>query len=190
MGKGLGGKDVFDLAGSDAKGQGAERPMCAGVAVAAHHSHTGQGQALFGTNDVDDALTGVTHRVVLHAELVAVGSEGLHLGAADRIGDGLVDVGRGDIVVLGGHGQLGMADPTSGHAEAVEGLRRGDLVDQVEVNEQEVGFVGGGPHHVPIPHLLAEGAGLTGGSGRVGTGHRHSWCAPAGRAVGSDQATG
>ncbi len=131
LGEGLGGQDVFHLAGADAKGQGTECTVGAGVAVAAHHRHARQGEALLGTDDMDDALSGVAHRVVLHPELVAVGPQGLDLDTAHRVGDGLVDVCGGDVVVLGGNRQLRVADPASGHAEPVEGLRGGDLVDQV-----------------------------------------------------------
>ena len=40
----------------------------------------------------------------------------------------------GRVVIGGGEGLVGAADRAAGQAEAVEGLRRGDLVDQVEVD--------------------------------------------------------
>ena len=52
-------------------------------------------------------------------------------------------------------------DGAAGQPEAVEGLGRGDLVDQVEVDEEEVGLVGAaGVDDVAVPDLLGEGARL------------------------------
>ena len=154
--KRLGRQHVLDLAGADAERQGAERPVCAGVAVAAHHGHAGQGEAHLGADHVHDALARVAHRIEADPELVAVVAQRLDLLPADRVGDGLVDVGRGDVVVLGGDRQVRAAQWATGHAEAVEGLRRGHLVDQVQVDEQEVGLTVGSMHDVAFPHLLAE----------------------------------
>ena len=53
--------------------------------------------------------------------------------------DGLVDRRGGDVVVLDGERELGVADTAPGHAQAVEGLGGGDLVDEVA-----------------IPHLLTQ----------------------------------
>ena len=63
LGQGLGGEHVLDLAGADAEGQGAERAVGGGVAVAADDGHARLGEALLGADDVDDALAGVAHRV-------------------------------------------------------------------------------------------------------------------------------
>ncbi len=41
--------------------------------------------------------------------------------------------------------------------EAVEGLRRGHLVDEVQVDVQQVGLVVAGADHVLVPDLLDEG---------------------------------
>ena len=42
-------------------------------------------------------------------------------------------------------------------AQAVEGLRRRDLVDEVEVDEEQVGLAVGAVHDVALPDLLAQG---------------------------------
>ena len=138
----LGGEHVLDLAGADAEGQRAERAVGGGVAVAAHDGHAGQRAALLGGDDVDDALAGVAHREVGDAELGGVLAQHLDLAGRDRVGDRLVDVGRGDVVVLGGDREVGAADRAAGEAQAVERLRAGDLVDEVEVDVQQVGLVG------------------------------------------------
>ena len=56
LGEGLGGEHVLDLAGADAEGQGAEGAVGRRVAVAADDRHARLGEALLGTDDVDDAL--------------------------------------------------------------------------------------------------------------------------------------
>ena len=45
-----------------------------------------------------------------------------------------------DVVVLGGQRQVGTAYGAAGEPQALEGLRRGHLVDQVEVDVEEVGL--------------------------------------------------
>ena len=145
---------------ADAEGEGAEGPVGGGVAVAAHDGHAGQGQPLLGADHVDDALAGAAHRVLDDAELGGVGPQHLDLLARDRVGDRLVDVGGGDVVVLGGDGQVGAAHGAPVEAEAVERLRRGDLVHEVEVDVEQVGLALGPVHDVALPDLVAEGPGL------------------------------
>ena len=51
-------------------------------------------------------------------------------------------------MVLGRHRELGTAHGAPAQAQAVEGLRAGDLVDEVEVDVQQIGFAGRGMHQV------------------------------------------
>ena len=134
LGERLGGQHVLDLARADAERQRPERAVGGGVAVAAHDRHPRQRASLLGTDDVDDALAGVAHRVVGDAELGRVAAQRVDLLGRDLVGDRLVDVGGRDVVVLGGDGQFGTAHPSTRQAQPVEGLRAGDLVDQVEVD--------------------------------------------------------
>jgi hypothetical protein len=53
---------MLDLARSDAEGERADAAVTGGVAVAADDRRAGQGEALFGADDMDDALFG-RHRV-------------------------------------------------------------------------------------------------------------------------------
>ena len=62
----------------------------------------------------------------------------------------------GDVVVGGGDGEVGPAHPAAGQADAVEGLRAGDLVDEVEIDVEQVGLARRAAHHVAVPHLLGE----------------------------------
>jgi hypothetical protein len=108
---------------------------------------------------VHDALLGVVHRVERHAELGAVLAQRLDLGARHRVGDGQLDVGGRDVVVLGGQRQVGAPDRAAGQPQPVERLRAGDLVHQVQVDVEQVGFVAlTGAHQVPVPDLLGQRA--------------------------------
>ena len=157
----LGGEHVLDLAGADAEGQGAEGAVGRGVAVAADDGHARLGQALLGPDDVDDALVGVAHRIAGDPELGAVGVQHRQLLGRDGVGHRLVDVGGRDVVVGRGDGEVGPVDGAAGQAEPVEGLRGRDLVDQVEVDEEEVGLLGAsGVDDVAVPDLLGQRAGL------------------------------
>ena len=92
--------------GADAEGDGTEGAVGRGVGVAADDRHAGLGQPELWADDVDDALLDVAERVQPDAELGSVLAQRLDLGAADRVGDGLVDVQRRDVVVLGREGQV------------------------------------------------------------------------------------
>ena len=164
LGEGLGGEHVLDLARADAEGQRAERAVGRGVGVAADDGHAGLGEALLGADDVHDALPGLTHGVAGDAELRAVRGEGLHLLAGDlvlhpegevRLAPDEGDIGR-DVVVHRRDGEVGSTHRPAVHAQPVEGLRRGDLVHEVQVDVEERRLALGRPHHVPVPHLLAE----------------------------------
>ena len=147
---------MLDLGGADAERQRAEGAVRGGVGVAADHGGAGLGQAQLRAHDVDDALLDVAQRVQPHAELGAVLAQRLQLRARDRVGDGLVDVeGRG-VVILGRDGEVEAPHLAAGLAEAVEGLRAGHLVQQVQIDEEEVGLAFGAPDDVVVPDLLRE----------------------------------
>ena len=68
----LGGQHVLDFRGADAVRQRAEGAVGRGVAVAADDGHAGQGKALLGADDVDDALALVEGVVIFDAEIAGV----------------------------------------------------------------------------------------------------------------------
>jgi len=55
-----------------------------------------------------------------------------------------------------------LAHPALCQAEAIEGLRGGDLVEQVEVNVEEIGFTNGGVDDVIVPHSVEQRSGHAG----------------------------
>ena len=143
--------------GADAERDRAERAVRAGVAVAADDRHAGLGQAELRADHVHDALLDVAERVQADAELLGVATQRLDLGAGDGVGDRLVPVERGDVVVLGGEGEVGAAHGAAGEPQPVERLRRGHLVDEVEVDVEEVRLTLGGSDDVLVPDLLGQG---------------------------------
>ena len=162
----LGGEHVLDLRGADAHRQRAEGAVGGGVAVAADDRHARLGQPELRADDVHDALLDVAHRVQPDAEFGAVAPQRLDLGARDRVGDRLVDVDRRHVVVLGGDREVGSAHRAAGQPQSVEGLRAGDLVDEVQIDVDQIGFTrgalaGAGDHHVVGPNLLCHGAGVS-----------------------------
>ncbi|CAB5008450.1 unannotated protein [freshwater metagenome] len=122
---------MLDLAGADTERECTERAMRGGVAVAAHHGHAREGAPLFGSDHVHDALAGVAHREFDDAELLGVLAQHFHLTSRDRILEGEVDVRRGDVVVLGGDGEVGTTDGATGESQTIERLWAGDLVHEV-----------------------------------------------------------
>src|SRR5262249_51380513 len=129
----LRGQHVFDLGGSNAEGQRAERATRAGVAVAANNRLAGLRQAKFRTNHVHDALFGRIDVEQRDAEVLAVLLERGNLAGSDGIEDRrAARLGR-NVVVNGGDGSLRLPDTTSGGTQSVKRLGRRDLVHQVQV---------------------------------------------------------
>ena len=149
----LGGEHVLHLGGADAEGECAEGAVGGGVRVAAHDGHARLGDAELGADHVDDALAVGAERVNGDAELLAVALERFHLHAGELVLDPRRDrraVGGG-VVVGGGERAVGPADSATGEAQPVEGLRAGDLVDEVQIDvDQAVGDL------VGLPDLLEQ----------------------------------
>ncbi len=152
----LGGQHVLDLGGADAEGQTTEGAVRGGVGVTADDRHARLGQPQLRADDVHDTLLDVAQRVQPDTEVGGVLAQRLQLDPGDRVRDGLVDVeGRG-VVVLGGDGQVEPAHLATALAQPVEGLRAGHLVQQVQIDEEEVGLALGAPDDVVVPDLLRE----------------------------------
>ena len=156
----LGGQDVADLAGADPEGQCPERAVGRGVAVAADDGEAGLGQAQLGPDHVDDALAVAAHGEEPDPEVAAVPLEGSDLLRGRALGGSAATSGAepgGDRVVHGGDGAIGPAHPEATLAQQGEGLGRGDLVDEVEVDVEDRGrILGGRRHEVRLPELVEE----------------------------------
>ncbi len=157
----LRGEHVLDLGGADAERQRPERAVRGGVAVAANDRHAGLREAELGADHVDDALVDAAHVRQRHAELLAVDPQLLDLLARDRIfDDAQAIVGRRDRVI---HRRLGVVGPTdleSAVAQPLEGLRRSDLVHEVQINIEHGRRSGLVDDDVIVPDLLKQRFGL------------------------------
>ncbi len=129
-------EDVGDLARADPERDRAERPVRAGVAVAADDRHAGLGQPELRPDDMHDPLEAAAEVEQLHAELAAVPLDRRHHLFGEGIDEGTgLAVGRDD-VIDGGDGPLGVGDRQSAFAEHREGLRAGDLVHEMQPDEE------------------------------------------------------
>ena len=135
--EGLGGQHHLHLARADAECERAEGAVGGRVRVAADDGHARLREAQLRADDVDDALAVRAQRVERDAELRAVGGQLGELEAGLLVEDGQGAVVRRRGVVRRGHGPLGVADGQAAATEALEGLRAGDLVDEVEVDADD-----------------------------------------------------
>ena len=153
----LRGEHVLDLAGADAERQRAERAVRGRVAVAAHDRHPRLREPELGPDHVHDALSRRAHGVEADAELGAVRRQHLHLLPAEigsATGWWMFSVGTLWSIVA--TVRSGRRTGATGQAQAVERLRRRDLVDEVEIDVEEVGLALVVADDVAVPHLLAE----------------------------------
>ena len=159
----LGRQHVADFRAADAEGERAERPVGAGVAVAAHDGHARPARAELGTDDVHDPAPRVAHaeqldpkfrRVVL--ELPNLPGGRVHL---DRyVAENLVGGGRSGVI----HGGERAVEPPHGQLQRpqdAERLGRGDLVHEVQVDVKHRRSGGGFRHHfMRFPDLVEQRA--------------------------------
>jgi hypothetical protein len=136
LGQRLRREDVLDLARADAEGERPEGAVGRGVAVAADIVMPGSVSPMLGPIDVDDALAGCAHRVEripnsaqLRAASTCVARCGSAIGGRCRSSGTLWSRWRPS-----GPGGA----PPARQPQPVERLGRGDLVDEVEVDVEEV----------------------------------------------------
>ena len=150
----LGREHVLDLGGADPEGERAEGAVGRGVAVAADDRQPRLGEPELGPDHVHDPLAVGADRVDRDPELLAVSLQRLDLDARELVGDQLRrrrPVG-GHVVVGGGDRPVGPADLAPLEPQPVERLRRGDLVDEVQVDvDQPLGDL------VGLPDLVEHG---------------------------------
>ncbi|CAB4813300.1 unannotated protein [freshwater metagenome] len=123
LGESLSGHNVFDFRSADAEGQRAERSVRCSVAIAAHNRHAGHSQTLFRSDHMHDSLTGCAHGMFDNPELGGICAQHINLLARDWIGDGLIDVGSGDVVIFGSDREFGATNGSVTQTQTIEGLR-------------------------------------------------------------------
>ena len=94
----------------------------------------------------------------------AIAPQRVDLLLGDRIGDGQPAVGGGHVMIDGGHGPLGPPHLAAGQPQPLEGLRAGNLVDQLQVDVEDRLLALFGMDDVVVPDLLEHrpGVGLAG----------------------------
>ena len=150
----LGRQYVLDLGRPDADGERTESPVGGRVRIPADDRRAGLGEAELGADHVHDALAARPGRMQLDAELRAVGAERFELLPRHLV----LDAARQsrDGVIHRRHGALGPADATTGEPKPLEGLGRGDLVHEVEVDVEKGDAVLVHVDDVVVPHLLEQ----------------------------------
>ena len=154
---------MFDLRGADAEGERAERAVGRGVAVAADDRHPRPGTPLLGGDDMDDAVARIAHLEPLDPVAFAILDQPGELRARLRIGDRGDAVGLrdgGDIMVEQRQRPPRLPHPASARLEPGKGLRRGDFVEQMEVDVEQ-GFAPVVEDAVAIPDAIEQRAGHT-----------------------------
>ena len=156
--QGLGGEHVLDLRRPDAEGEGAERAVGRGVAVSAHDGRAGEGEALLGSDDVDDPVARIVGLEQVDPELLAVADQGVDLELR-VLADAFAAVG-GDVVVDDRDGGVGAAYLATGLPQPFVWLRRRYLVGEVAVDVEQTGAVVLGRDDVAVPDFLEQGSWL------------------------------
>ena len=131
---------MLHLGGANALGQRTERPVGGGVGVPADNGHPRLGGALLRPHDVNDALAHIQHAKLPHPVPTAVVVKNHHLLPGHRVGDAVnarSPVVRRHIVVR--RGQIGLFAPKFPAClrQAREGLGRGDLMQQLQVDVEQ-----------------------------------------------------
>ena len=128
---------MLHFTGADPEGKRAEGAVGRGVGIAADDSHARVGKPQLRSDDVDDALLGRVEIEELDPKRLRIPDQGIDLSCRDLIGDRKPALASGYVVIEGCDRQLWPPDPTPGEPEAVERLRRGDLVHQVQVDIEQ-----------------------------------------------------
>ena len=122
------------------------------MAIAANNRDAGTRKTELGADDVDDALAARACLVERHVEHGAVGLECVELRLGERVGDR--PTVRGHVVVHRRDREIGPAQGAIGEAEPLEGLRRRDLVQQVEIDVDERGLARFVADDVALPYTV------------------------------------
>ena len=145
---------VLDLGRADAERERAEGTVGRRVAVAADDRLPGLREPELGADDVDDPLAPAPGGVEPDSELLAVLPQRVELRAGERILDRPGQ--RRDVVVHRRDGQVRPPHLPPGQAQPVEGLRRRDLVHEVQIDVEEGRLTLCLADDVSLPDLLEQ----------------------------------
>jgi hypothetical protein len=163
--QGLRRQNMLDLARPDAKGERADAAVARRVAVAANDRCAGQRKTLFGADDMNDALLGRDRVDVTDAELGRVLLQRRQLRRAFGVGDRqpvarrILARRRRHIMVGHRERQVGAAHRAAARAKPGKGLRAGDFMDEVAVDEDQAGAVAAPFDDMRVPDFFVKRAG-------------------------------
>ncbi len=160
LNQGLGGENMLDLGGADAMRERAEGAMRRGMAVAADDRRAGQGKALFGADDMDDALAKIPLIKIFDAELPGIRGELFDLNAAFGIVDSLRAIGCRYIVIDDREGFLRRPDWPSAQPQLLKSLGACYLMHQMTVDINQAHAIGFGVDQMVVPDLIVKRARL------------------------------
>ena len=89
---------------------------------------------------MDNALFDITQGVQPNPKFFAVFAQRLDLNPRGGLGNGLVNVDSGGVVVFGSNRQIRAAHPPACDAKPIKSLGAGDFVNEVEIDIDKVGF--------------------------------------------------
>ena len=138
--QGLRGQNMFDFRRADAVRERPERAMRRGMAIAADNRHARLSPPLFRADNMDDAIIDVPHWKELNAVLGDISRQGSELVARGFVLDTaqtlrLILCGR--VVISDGQCQIRSAHTAPSGFQAGKCLRRCDLVNEVQINEEK-----------------------------------------------------
>ena len=132
--------------------------MGGGMGIAAGDGHAWLSQPKLRSNHVHDALTTTTEAVQGDAMALAVAFQGAEHLLRQRVGEGPGLACGGNDVIHRRHGALRAAHRKTLVVEGSESLRAGDLVDQMQTDQQLGGTTRKIRHTVQFPDLVVKRA--------------------------------
>ena len=124
------------------------------MAVAADNSISREGQPVFGTHHVDDAVLRMHQSEKLEPEFPGVVDQRLHLTGRSRIGNRFVLIECGDIMVGRTERTLGPEHRQTAPAQTVERLRSCYFVTVMTVDIYLIGAAGYRGYRMGIPYFI------------------------------------
>ena len=130
--------------------------MGRGVAVAAHNGVAGECKTVLRTYHVDNAVLWMSETEKRNAEFSGIACESFHLIARHRVGNRLVLMECGNVVVGRTESFARSEHFDSTLAQPIESLRACHLVAVVAVDVELRRSVGHAIYHVGVPYFIKE----------------------------------
>jgi hypothetical protein len=130
--------------------------MCRGMRIPAHDRHAGQREALFGADNMDNALPEIAHAEKFDGGLCAVLFQGSDLLGTDWVGNSQFSIRRRDVMVRNGEDGARPTDLSAGHPESFKGLGRSHFMDQVPINIEQGCPIRFFPYDMLLPNLVEQ----------------------------------